>query len=297
MYSKGFLVEGFYGWLSLQNYDATSLVNDPKRLERFLDYMHSNQARTLEEMTSKKVSGFFTALSKTKSKRTGEMLSLATQRNYLTTINRFVRYLHQTGLGHIEVNVKFKGKSTKQITVLSRSEIERLYKATTDDMMGIRDRAILSVFYGCGIRRNEGEHLLLTDVLPDKNLLYVRKGKGGKQRYVPMIGKVKKDLLNYIQTARPMLLQKEIHDHLFVGLKGKGMKGQGLYDRVKKLRVKAEINKSFGLHSLRHSIATHLLSSGMTLAQIAKFLGHSSLESTQIYTHIDRRSLGEGGRL
>ena len=231
MYSKGFLLEGFYKWLSLQNYDATSLRNDPKRLETFLDYMHSNEAETIEEMTAKKVIKFFKLLSQTKSKRTNQMLSLATQRNYLTTINRFVRYLHQTGLGHIEVNVKFKGKSTKQITVLTRGEIERLYKASADDMMGIRDRAILSVFYGCGLRRNEGANLKLTDVLPDKNLLYVRKAKSGKQRYVPMIGKVKKDLLNYIQTARPMLLQKQIHDHFFVGIKGKGMQGQALYER------------------------------------------------------------------
>jgi len=116
-------------------------------------------------------------------------------------------------------------------------------------------------------------------------------GKGGKSRYVPMVGKVKADMINYIQNARLMLMNKQVHDRLIVGIKGKGLSGQGMYDVLKRLRKRANLNKQFGLHTLRHTIATHLLAQGMSLEQIAKFLGHSSLESTQIYTHINVKSL------
>ena len=123
-------------------------------------------------------------------------------------------------------------------------------------------------------------------MLPDKNLLYIRKAKGGKQRYVPMVGQVKKDIISYLETTRPMLMDKQLHEVFFIGITGKPFSGSGLYERVRKLVEQVGIEKKIGLHTLRHSIATHLLASGMKLSEIAKFLGHSSLESTQIYTHI-----------
>lgn len=291
MYSKEKLVEGFLHYLQLQNYDKTSLNNAPKRIAEFLDFMHDKGARTIEEMNAELTTSFLEYLKVRKSKRTGQVISQATIRNYQRSLNRFVRYLHQTDQGHLEINWDLKTKEIKQIKVLSKEEIESLYQATKDDYLGMRDRAILAVFYGCGLRRNEAEQLKLQDVLPDKNLLYVSKGKGGKSRYVPIVGRVKSDMLNYIQNSRKVLMNKKIHDSLIVGIKGKGMSGQGMYDVLKRLKKRANLNKPFGLHTLRHTIATHLLAQGMSLEQIAKFLGHSSLESTQIYTHINDQGL------
>jgi len=151
---------------------------------------------------------------------------------------------------------------------------------------------MLAVFYGCGVRRNEAVNIEIKDILPDRNLLYIRKGKGHKERYVPMVGQVRNDIITYLTTARPMMRSRVAREEFFIGIRGKALGGAGLYDRLKKLVVRAGIEKDAGLHTLRHSIATHLHKNGMKLSEIAKFLGHSSLESTQIYTHLkDERTI------
>jgi site-specific recombinase XerD len=279
-------IAGFRRWLEMLNYHESSQVNGPRRLQEFFEWMEANGVNEIEQITGKKVKQFFEYLSKRKSKTTGEVLTLSTLRTYLTTINRFTKYLRQTGEGNLEVPIHFKGRKHKETVVLTRAEIDRLYQATNDSLLGIRDRAMLAVYYGCGLRRNEGIQLEIKDVLPDRNLLYVRKGKGYKERYVPMVGKVKTDVLEYIQYARPMLLHREGHSYFFVGLIGKPMQANSMYVRIRKLAEEAGIKKNVGLHTLRHSIATHLHQNGMSLAEIGKFLGHSSMESTQIYTHL-----------
>ena len=155
--------------------------------------------------------------------------------------------------------------------------------------MGLRDRAMMAVYYGCGLRRNEGVSLDVSDVLIKEKLLYVQKGKGYRERYVPMSEAVKEDLENYIHVGRNCLLTygPQIKEQaLFLSIRGKRMDGNSLIMRLKELVKVARINKSIGLHTLRHSIATHLLQSGMALENVSRFLGHQSLESTQIYTHM-----------
>jgi len=286
MYSKRELIDGFSSWLSLQNYVEYSLETDPKRLTTFIIWMQTNGAKNIDQISGNKVREFFKQLSETKSKKTGEVLSLATQRNYLTTINRFARYLRQTDQGNIEVPIKFQGRSSKPRVVLSKAEVKQIYDQCGDSLLGVRDRAILAIFYGCGMRRNEEANLKIKDILPDKNLLYISKGKGYKPRYVPIVGQVKKDILNYLIIARPMLVQSWKHEYFMVGISGNRLSGSSMYERVRSLVKQSGIEKKVGLHSLRHSIATHLLVGGMKLSEIAKFLGHSSLESTQIYTHL-----------
>ena len=286
MYSKRKLVAGFSRWIEMRNYVQYSLENDPKILAIFLEWMMENEAQSISQITGKKVRLFFEQLSKQKTQRTGEVLSLSMQRKYLTTINRFAKYLRESGQGNIEVPIQFKGQSERRTVVLSKLEIDQLYEVCDGSLLGLRDRAILAVFYGCGVRRNEGASLEVKDVLPDKNLLYIRQAKGGNQRYVPMVGQVKRDIISYLETTRPMLMNKQLHEMFFIGITGKPFSGSGLYERIRKLAKQVGIEKKIGLHTLRHSIATHLLASGMKLSEIAKFLGHSSLESTQIYTHI-----------
>jgi len=279
-------VEGYRRWLELMNYDSSSQRRGPVRLNEFLEWMEANGVTGIEQITGSKVKQFFEELSVKKSDRTGEVLSVSTLRNYLMIINRFAKYLRQSGEGNIEVPIKFKGGSKKEVVVLSKVEIEKLYDSCDDSLLGMRDRAMLAVFYGCGVRRNEGMSIEISDILPDRNLLYIRKGKGYKERYVPMIGQVRNDIINYLITSRPMMMNREVHEIYFVSIHGKPLGAQSLYDRIKKLVKRSGIEKKVGLHTLRHSIATHLLINGMKLSDIAKFLGHSSLESTQIYTHL-----------
>jgi integrase/recombinase XerD len=149
---------------------------------------------------------------------------------------------------------------------------------------------MLAVFYGCGLRRREGSSLEVDDLNFDRRILHVRKGKNYKERLVPFSKSSSKILQEYVYDHRPLLTKSNQISALFIGMTGKAMTGGSLYGRLKQLVLLTDnpdlINKDVGLHTLRHSIATHLLENGMSLPKIQRFLGHSSLESTQIYTHI-----------
>jgi integrase/recombinase XerD len=279
-------IEGFRIWMQVLNYTKTSIHTYPVFIEMMMQYMIANEVKKIEEITGKKISDYFEYLSNTPSPHKNIIPSIGTLKSKLTAINLFANYMRQTKQGQLEVNVKYIGKSDYKPIVLTIAEIEQIYDSLADDLLGIRDRAMLAIYYGCGVRRSEGVAIEIKDILPDKNLIYIRKGKNYKERYVPMIGRVQKDILNYITQARPMLLHKNAHEYLFVSKTGMGMNPASLGQRLHQIIEKAGINKRIGLHGLRHSIATHLLHQGMKLSDIARFLGHSSLESTQIYTHI-----------
>jgi site-specific recombinase XerD len=164
--------------------------------------------------------------------------------------------------------------------------------------MGQRDRALIAMFYGCGLRKMEGTNLNLNDIDLDRKKVFVRRGKGGKQRYVPIASRHTDDIRSYVSEGREWFSyhhhsprytgkytkRKQVSDQdaLFISQHGNRM--TSFYQRLEYLKEKAGIEKQFGLHSLRHSIATHLLQSGMPIEEISRFLGHSSLDSTQIYT-------------
>lgn len=199
--------------------------------------------------------------------------------------------------------LKLANESTDQkITWLTEEEIKLLFEATyqtgshnyleKQEIFQSRDRAMLAVFYGCGLRRNEGVQLNLSDINFDRSILHVRKGKNYKERLVPISKTSLKHLQEYIYDQRPKLSQSKL-DALFLSQRGFRMHGQTMLIRLKKLQyLTGDLDlssKEIGLHTLRHSIATHLLTAGMKLDSISRFLGHSSLESTQIYTHLSEQ--------
>jgi integrase/recombinase XerD len=130
----------------------------------------------------------------------------------------------------------------------------------------------------------------VSDINFDRALLHVRKGKNYKERFVPVSKASLKYLQDYVYDHRPEFLHGSKVEALFLSYYGKRMGGQSLLLRLKYLQHQTEdvelIEKEIGLHTLRHSIATHLLQAGMKIESIARLLGHSSLESTQIYTHL-----------
>jgi integrase/recombinase XerD len=215
-------------------------------------------------------------------------LSQNTIATNVSSLKRFSKYLQETEKPYFETNIKAGQDKETHKTILTKVEVQTLYKACNYDTLGIRDKAILSIYYGCGLRRSEGQALDVNDILLKEKLVFVRKGKNYKERYVPMTGTIKEDLENYIYQAREKLLNEknEREEALFISLYGKRLGGTGIMERLHKLVRTAQLNKSVGLHSLRHSIATHLLQSGLSLEEVSQFLGHSSLENTQIYTHL-----------
>jgi site-specific recombinase XerD len=138
---------------------------------------------------------------------------------------------------------------------------------------------------------NEGASLELSDIDTTKKVLHVRKGKHYKERFVPVAEKNFEEIKLYLDYARKELLQGNQSTYFFIGAnKGEPMNKQSLYIRIKALIRKAKIKKKVGTHTLRHSIATHLLQSGMKLERIQQFLGHAGLDSTQIYTHLQNEA-------
>ena len=255
-------------------------------LAEFLEYLEVQNCNHPHEIQESHLKNYLNLLHERPCKTKAGAISLNYIRKHLQVIKKFSRYLTESGQESFAVKLRIKGKSTNIKSILSRAEITRLYDAVKDDALGMRDKAMLALYYGCGLRKNEGVNVDMRDILLEKDLVYVRKGKGHRERYVPLAGGNKTDLENYIQYARPYLVTGKKDDALLLNINGKRLSGATAYERLQKLRTEARLKKAIGLHTLRHSIASHLLHSGMKLEQIQRFLGHSSLESTQIYTHL-----------
>jgi integrase/recombinase XerD len=282
------LQTGFEKWLKTLGYAQSTVYLSVKYAGDFFFYLKTIEISSLEEIQAETIKGYRSYLQTRKNKRQPGSLSNNYIISNINALKRFSKYLHETGKANLEIKLELQAEKENIKIILTQSEVKALYKACDNDILGIRDRAILSVYYGCGLRRSEGANLVLKDVLLKEKLLFVRSGKGCKERYVPMTGAVKEDLENYIYVAREKIpgFKNVKTEALFLSMQAGRLCGNALIGRIHKLAVNANLQKETGLHTLRHSIATHLLQSGMTLEEVSRFLGHSSLESTQIYTHI-----------
>jgi integrase/recombinase XerD len=174
-------------------------------------------------------------------------------------------------------------KRTRE-NLLSIDDIKKLY----DVCETAKQRAMLGIIYGCGLRRQEAEKLDAKDVHFRSSMLYVREGKGGRKRTIPLSRSVVEDLKNYYYNERPQLINHAWGDAsaFMLNQYGARMKGSTYSEEIKILILKANLNEQISLHHFRHAIATHLLESGMKTEYVKDFLGHMSIETTQTYTHI-----------
>jgi integrase/recombinase XerD len=275
----------FKQWLDCLGYAKSSVDGSTRRLEYFLEWLLNNKLDKLESISSEHLKQYQKHL-ETKPSRFGGSLHSNTIQAYISTLKLFDEFL--SSYGHptiVKTRLTVTPSIENQRTILSKEEITAIYKATDQSAQGYKDRAILAVYYGCGLRSTEGRELQLGDVDFKRGLLQVKKGKNYRQRYVPMNKKVQQDLKEWIEYVRPLIIKVD-SSHVLVHPKGKHKKGTGFNDRLKKLAEDVGIAKAVSLHCLRHSIATHLLQEGMELEQIRQFLGHHSLEVTQRYARI-----------
>lgn len=173
---------------------------------------------------------------------------------------------------------------------LSEAEVEALLAAPeAETALGLRDRAMLELLYGCGLRVTELVELRVDQ--PNLRAGFVRvRGKGSKERLVPMHQAAMDSLQHYLQTARPQLAAAGC-EALFPSREGDFMSRQAFWYRIKQLARVAGISKPLSPHTLRHAFATHLLNHGADLRVVQMLLGHSDLSTTQIYTHIANQRL------
>jgi integrase/recombinase XerD len=282
------LTESFGNWLTTLGYADSTVYTSKRHVNDFFFYLKENEIRSLEKVKAETITNYHKHLQERKNKRQTGSLSENYIISNVNALKRLSKYLQETEQGKLEIEIQCKGNQSHQKSILTKEEIKSLYKACDSSILGIRDRAILGIYYGCGLRRSEGIALNVSDIHLGKNLVHVRKGKGGRERYVPINAAIKEDLENYIYVARNQILsfKNQKQTALFLSMRSKRLSGNALLLRVHKLAESAGITKEVGVHSLRHSIATHLLQSGMKLEEVSRFLGHSSLESTQIYTHL-----------
>ena len=282
------LITLFTDWLTALGYSESSQTNLPQHIKEFLYWLEHQGITDPSLIKSKHTSQFMQYLNERgNTRKQGRPLSEAHLAKFLQALKLLAKYGKQTNQTSFSVAYGIIQPRISVEHYLSKSQIKDLYEVTNLDAYGLRDRAMLGVFYGCGLRKNEGIHLELADVLFKKGLLYVRKGKNRKERYVPMGAKVATDLDNYIQKARPLFMPKIDEKALFLNYVGNKLSGPGHVARLQQLVQKAGISDKCSLHTLRHSIATHLLQNGLPLRQVGQFLGHASLEATQIYTHLN----------
>lgn len=280
------LTEGFRQWLDIIGYAPGTIDSLPRRAAELLEYLQTQGIYSLSQVQSQHIRAFYQLLKIKKSGQTGRLLRNSTLNGIIRAWRLFAHYLEETDQGTLNVDIPYEIDESIEREVLTTTEIRALYNAADESILGLRDRAILSIYYGCGLRSNEGLSLNLSDVMVEKGLMYVRKGKGYKERYVPFTESLKTDFRLYLQQCRPKLVEGRSEEAFLVSNKGRRISSTAQSRRLKELLKQVGITKPIGLHNLRHSIATHLLKSGMQIEDIARFLGHAYISSTQIYTHI-----------
>lgn len=176
--------------------------------------------------------------------------------------------------------------------VLSEMEMKTLIQSVDlSEPMGERNKAILETLYACGLRVSELTNLQLSDLHFNQEIILVT-GKGNKQRIIPIGESARKQLLTYIHKVRVCISpRKEAENIVFLNQRGGKMSRQMVFLIVKKQTKKAEINKNVSPHTFRHSFATHLIRNGADLRAVQELLGHVSINTTEIYTHLNDADL------
>jgi len=177
--------------------------------------------------------------------------------------------------------LRLKKQASAQRQIFSPSQIKQLYKACVQD----KERIILHLCYGCGLRAKELERINPKDIDCSHRILTVVQGKNNRYRRVPMSERMAGDLAIYIASLPAH------QSALLLNAQGRRMKRYTALAHLKRLANRAGIQDNITLHSLRHSIASHLLANGLNLLQVNQFLGHKQLETTEIYTRISKQQL------
>ena len=213
----------------------------------------------------------------------------------LTAVRMFHRFLLEEGLARRDPteHVKPPKLGRKLPSVLNIYEVERLMLAPdVETPLGLRDRALIEMLYGAGLRVSELIGLSLTDLLFDVEVVRVL-GKGGRERVVPIGSEGIDWVTEYLHAVRPELVKPHTGSEVFLNFRGAMLSRMGVWKVLRQYVVLAGLEKKVSPHTLRHSFATHLLEGGADLRAVQEMLGHADISTTQIYTHVDREYLKE----
>jgi integrase/recombinase XerD len=200
------------------------------------------------------------------------------QNQMISAIKTFYRI---SGRSRIDLELFERPRKSRALPkVFSKEEVKRILNATRNT----KHKLLLWIIYSCGLRRSEVINIRLTDLDRDRNVLHIMEGKGNVDRIVPVSKKVWDKIDEYVDGFHPVI-------YLFEGQSGGRYSAESVYRVFKQALQKSGIKKDVGVHSLRHSYATHLHESGLDIRYIQELLGHRSTRTTEIYTHVSRRNL------
>ena len=255
---------------------------DLLQLGRFLAERH----RSAIDATPADISDFLTRLA------TGDdehrPASPATIHRKSACLRSFYRHLRREGLRDSDPTASLSAprRNRKLPQVLTRGEVERLLSQPRGgDPQALRDRALLELMYASGLRASEAIGLDVTDIDLDERMLRAR-GKGSKERIVPVGQAALKAVRAYLERGRAGLVKNRSETHLFVNFRGGQLTRQGLYKIVRRHALTAGLADRMSPHTLRHTFATHLLAGGCDLRSVQEMLGHADVATTQLYTHL-----------
>jgi integrase/recombinase XerD len=255
-------------------------------LKEYIEFLEKNyNIKDPNDITKQHIRNFIARLKR--KKNTASSIS-----RKMSAIRSYHKYLLLEKLVSLNVSlgVSLPKKRKSLPTVLNVEEVDALMVAADgDDPLELRNRAMLEVLYGCGLRISELLEIRLSDLHINKGFINIH-GKGNKERIVPIGFEAAYALKQYIDRGRTEL-KKVPGDIVFVNTRGSEMSRVGFYKVLKNLTVKAGISKDVSPHTLRHSFASHLLDNGVDLRVVQELLGHEDISTTQVYTHISKQQL------
>lgn len=282
-------IEGCLGYLATEKSHAlnSQLINRIA-LESFAAWMDTNHAGLEPGLTVKEhIRGYLRA------QRTGKRLAPSSMKIIVVALRHFFAHLKREGLIEHDLSAALDLPRLDRLLpeMLSEADVERLLSVDLPEMpLGLRDRALMEVLYASGLRAGEIVGLRLENFLREEKLLRVI-GKGNRERIVPVGEKAIAALDCWLATGRPLLVKAKTGGEIFLGEHGRRLTTGRVWQIVRETARLAGISKKIWPHLLRHSFATHLLSHGADLRAIQEMLGHASLATTQVYTHVDQARL------
>jgi integrase/recombinase XerD len=263
----------------------SAYVRDLEQYRLFLEKYH--QVKKPSHIQKKHIEGYLKSLDK--------RVSSKTIARKLTAIKSFHHFLALEKEVDIDITKDFSTpKSSKTLPkVLSIDQVVSLLEQVDKDSdLGLRNKALLELIYGSGLRVSELLDIQIEDIHLNQSYVIVH-GKGSKERMVPISDMANIALRKYMADARPNLLNDRKITHVFLNQNGQRLSRQGFFKVLKKLALDAGIDSECSPHTLRHSFATHLLENGMDLRTLQTLLGHEDISTTQIYTHISQKRIKE----
>jgi len=279
-----FLME-YLAYLKLEkNLSEQSVVSYSSDLKKFLTFIETEHCSDLNNVSYKLLSKYFEIM-----RDLG--ISSSTSARYLSSVKGFFKYLSMQEYIKKDPAEILSTRITerKLPAVLSFEEIDKLLQIpNVSEKLGLRDKAILELFYSCGLRVSELINLKMSDLYFNDEVIRVL-GKGSKQRIVPIGSSAVYWITEYLHKVRVTLEKKMKSENvIFLNIRGTKLSRMGIWKIVKHYAQEAEISREFHPHTFRHSFATHLLEGGADLRAVQEMLGHADISTTQIYTHIDR---------